>query len=124
MSRPMFFLGSTILSFCLMIVCKTFLNESLIVSCVHGGLFFLECLIPSNLGRMSIRNYTLQLTTYNLQGCLLLLKTFFLELREGILFGLLQSLPPFIKISLYKALFLFLLQPLLIVVVLYFSITE
>ena len=124
MSRPIFFLASTILSFCLIIVCKTFLHESLIESCVHGGLFFLKCLIPSNLGRMPIRNYTLQLTTYNLQGCVLLLKTCFFKYWEGIFIELLQRLPPHIKVSLYKALFLFLLQPLLIVVVLFFSITE
>ena len=108
----MFVLGCTILSLSLIVCCKTLLNQSLAESYVHGGLFFLDCLITTNVGTRPIRRHTLQLTAHDLQGFLLFLKTFSIKYRGTILLCLLQSLPVFLKGPLYKTLLLLLLQPL------------
>ena len=55
---------------------------------------------------------TFQLTVYNLHTWFLFVKAWFLKCRGIVIIGLLRRLPLFLKVPLYKALFLLLLLPL------------
>ena len=100
-----------------------YLNESLFQSCVDWNLFFLlvdvESIVDSLLSfyvvGLQMRSLTFQLTAYNLHTLLLFLKAWILQYRGIVIIGLLRRLPIFLKVPLYKALFLLLLLPLPIV---------
>ena len=95
------------------------LNESLFQSWVNWNLFFLLVDVNSPLSfyvvGLQMRSPTFQLTAYNLYTWLLFIKAWMLQYRGIVIIGLLRRLPLFLKVPLYKALFLLLLLPLPIV---------